>query len=397
MPLTVTQINNAKPGSKISRLSDGAGLTLLIYPNGSKRWRIRYYYQNKAQMLSLGTYPIVGLKEARDKAQVIKRLLAEGRDPSKERKLGIDDTPENHLTFEYFARRWMASKSWSANHARRNEQRLSNNVFPLLGNRDIREISEDDLRDALKRVEDRGALETQKRICSLCNSVFRYARSTIKDLDNPADFIKDNPPQPIKRNFPTITKPESVGQLLMAVEQYAKRATIEVGCALQLAPYVLLRPGNIVEGEWTEINFEEAEWTISAEKMKMRRQHIVPLSTQSIELLKFLNKFTGKGKYLFPSHQAKQGHITTDALRVGIQRAGYAVGEFTTHGFRHMGTTLLNELGYRREWIELQMAHVESNSIVRVYNHAQYLNARHQMMQEWANYLDNLKMEALLL
>jgi len=394
MSLTVKEIEALKPTDKEQQLCDGNGLYLFVASNGSKRWRIRYYFQGKRKMLSLGLFPEVGLREARDKAVELRRLVANGLDPSDERKKQksfVHDQPEN---FEWFARQWMGSKNWGPHSAKLNRQRLEKNIFPFLGKKDIRTIGEQELREVLKFIEARGSLETQKRVCALCNSIFRFARKTIKGLENPAEFIKEELPAPIKKNFPTITHPVKVGRLLNDVQRYSSRATIEVGCALRLAPYVLLRPGNICEGEWCEIDFETCEWTISEDKMKMKRPHIVPLSYQAIDILKFLHKFTGSKQYMFPSHNKNAAHITTDALRLGIHRAGYAVGEFTTHGFRHMGTTLLNELGYRREWIELQMAHVEKNSIVKAYNHAQYMSGRRKMMQEWADYLDSLMKDA---
>ena len=391
MALTVKQIEAIKPGDKELFLNDGNGLYLFVATNGSKRWRVRYYFQGARKMLSLGLFPIVGLKEARDKALDIKRLLVAGIDPSEERKIQKKGDDEQSDNFEWFARQWMETKNWAPHTAKLNRQRLEKNVFPFLGKRDIRTIDEQDLREVLKHIEVRGSLETQIRVCALCSSIFRFARRNIKGLENPTEFIKDDLPSPIKKNFPTITHPAKVGKLLHDLQVYGDRATVEVGCALRLAPYVLLRPKNICEGEWSEIDFETCEWTISADKMKMKRPHIVPLSSQAMEILKYLQKFTGARQYMFPSHRKNALHITTDALRLGIHRAGYAVGEFTTHGFRHMGTTLLNELGYRREWIELQMAHVERNSIVKAYNHAQYMPGRRQMMQEWADYLDTLK------
>ena len=397
MPLTVKQIENTKAGEKDTFLNDGGGLYLFVTTTGSKRWRFRYYFQQKRNMLSLGLFPTVGLKEARDKAANYRKLLEDGIDPSVKRVEDKAASANTETTFEHFARKWLATKNWSAGHAKRNEQRLARNIFPALGHKNIASITEEELREVLRAVEKRGVLETQKRICDLCSHIFKYARKHLKGIANPAELIKEELPSPIKKNYPTITHPTEVGKLLRALEANTLRTTIEVSCAIRIAPYVLLRPGNICEGEWAEINFSTCEWTISAEKMKMRRQHIVPLSTQAMEILQYLYKFTGRNRYLFPSHIAKRGHITTDALRHAIHRSGYAVGEFTTHGFRHMGTTLLNELGFRREWIELQLAHEESNAVVRVYNHALYMQARRGMMQEWGNYLDELKMDTPLI
>lgn len=395
MSLTVKEIDAIKPTHKEVRHHDGDGLYLCVQPTGSKLWRVRYYFMSKESMISVGKYPVVTLREARDRCAEVRKMVESGLNPATEKKRKKQAAEVTSGTFEFFARKWMESRPWSRKHYDKNLLRMEKNVFPYFKGRDIASITEDEFREVFDVMKKRGVMETRHRVCALSWSVYKYARKFIKGLDNPIEDIKDDIPKPKAKNYATILHPDEIGDLLLKIETYAVRGTIEVSTALRLAPYVLLRPVNICEAEWSEINFKTAEWCIPADKMKMSKDHIVPLSTQAIELFRYMHKFSGEKQYVFPGRRrADVKTISVEAVLKAIRNIGYKSGEFTTHGFRHMGSTLLNEMDYRREWIELQLAHEEKNAVVRAYNHAQYLPARRKMMQDWADYLDSLREEA---
>ena len=394
MALTVKEIDAIKPEAKDKRYKDGNGLYLCVSPSGSKWWRVRFFFESRESMIGIGEYPTVSLKEAREKTSEIRKLISEGVNPA-DAKRNKKSTSTPASTLEFFARKWMDSCPWSEKHQNKVRIQLEKNIFPHFKGRDITTITEDEIREVIKIMETRGVLETQRRVAAMCANIFKYARRSLKDLASPVEDIRAELKTPVRNHFATITHPDEIGKLLLAIENYTLRGTIEVCSALRLAPYVLLRPGNICEAEWAEINFKTKEWHIAASKMKTKHPHIVPLSSQAIEILTYIEKFTGDEQYVFPGKGLRSVKtISTEALVRGLRKMGYKSGEFTTHGFRHMGSTLLNEMDYRREWIELQLAHQEGNAVVRAYNHAQYLPARRKMMQEWADYLDALREKA---
>ncbi|MES1192435.1 MAG: integrase arm-type DNA-binding domain-containing protein [Steroidobacter sp.] len=386
--LNDTKIRNAKPRDKAFKLTDGGGLTLIVNPNGSRWWRLRYRFNGREKMLSLGVYPDVSLKQARDQRDEARRTIAAGNDPSKERqteKAALSDT------FELIAREWFSkhSKAWAPSHAIKIMARLQNDVFPFIGKEAITHITAPDLLKVLRRVEGRGALETAHRIHQTCGSVFRYAIATGKaERDVSADLRGALPPAK-KEHHPSITEPAKIGALLRAIDGYDGFPVVHA--ALKLAPLVFVRPGELRQAEWREFDFENKEWRIPAERMKMKAIHIVPLSKQAIAILYDLQSLTGDARYVFPGARSAGRPLSDNALNAALRRMGYEKGTITAHGFRSMASTILNEQGFNRDWIERQLAHSERDGVRAAYNYAEYLPERRKMMQKWADYLDTLR------
>lgn len=395
MALTVKQIEAFKPKKTEVRIPDGDGLYLHVTPKGTKIWKVRYFFDRKEQTLTIGKYPIMTLANAREELMEIKKKVAGGINPSAEKKVRkIAPEIEGGDTFEKYALTWLETKKgWSKGTKFRNQRRLEMYIFPKLGAKHISQITEDELQDALMVLHEKKISETMHRTRALIDDIFSYARREIKELGNPAALIKRDLPSAIKGHYATITDPIEVGQLLAKIWGYEHRGTIEVVAALKLAAYSFNRPGVIANAEWKDINFNTGTWHTIADDMKRKRPHITPLSSQALEIILELHHHTGKGQWLFPGRSGKLP-ISTETLRRALQRLGYAAGDFTTHGFRHLATTLLYEQDYSREWIEMQMAHLERDSTVRVYNHAKYMPQRTRMMQEWADYLDDLRLDA---
>ncbi len=386
MHLTNIAIRKAKPRTKPYKLADGGGMFLLVRPNGGKWWRLRYRFQGKEQLLSLGTYPQVSLKEARNKRDEAKKQLQTGINPSDIRK-AESETPSE--SFEAVAREWFNKHrhNWVETHASRQMQRLENDVFPWIGAMPISKIEPPALLQVLRRVENRGVLETAHRIRSICGQIFRYAVASGYTARDPSADLKDALPPAKAHHYATITEPRKVGELLRAIDGYSGSAIAH--SALRLLPLVFVRPGELRHMEWAEI--DGSIWRIPAEKMKLRRPHIVPLSRQALAILNELEPLTGSGRYVFPSVRTKDRPISENTINAALRRLGYSKEEMTGHGFRAIATTLLNEQGWHRDAIERQMAHAEGNKVRAAYNYAEHLPMREKMMQAWADYLDGLK------
>ncbi|MBW9265840.1 MAG: integrase arm-type DNA-binding domain-containing protein [Candidatus Thiodiazotropha sp. (ex. Lucinisca nassula)] len=390
MALTDTAIRNAKPHDKARKLFDGGGLFLLINPNGSKYWRFKYRFHGVEKLLALGVYPDVSLKSARDKRDAARQQIADGVDPSEARKAEkAARASENSL--EAVAREWWSGRvpNWSEGHASRVMLRLENDVFPWIGSKPIGDINPPELLTVLRRVEKRGALETAHRIHQSCGQIFRYAIATHRANRDPSADLKDALPPANPKHHASITDPKQIGELLRAIDGY--QGQFVTRCALQLAPLVFVRPGELRHAEWSEIDLDMAEWRIPAEKMKMSTVHIVPLSTQAVAILIEIKPLTGYGKYVFPGIRSNKRPMSENTVTGALRRLGYASGEMTGHGFRSMASTVLNEQGWHKDAIERQLAHMERNSIRAAYNYAEYLPERVKMMQAWADYLDGLK------
>jgi integrase len=389
--LTDTQVRKVKSREKSFKLADGKGLFLVVQPNGSKYWRFRYQFGDKEKLLALGVYPEVTLAGARKKRDEARQMLAEDIDPGMARQLKKRDRklgPEN--SFESVAREWHIkfSAKWTEDHKLRTLYRLEKDVFPWLGQRPISEITPPELLLVLRRIENRGAIETAHRIHQICGQIFRYAIATGKaDRDSSADLRGAIPPVK-KRHHASIINPKEIGDLLRAINGY--NGYLITKCALQLAPLLFVRPGELRHAEWSEFNFEVAEWRIPGNKMKMRNAHIVPLSTQAITIFREIQALTGHAKYVFPSIRSPNRPMSNNAVLAALRRLGYTKDEMTGHGFRSMASTLLNEQGWNRNAIERQLAHSEQNNIRAAYNYAEYLPERRKMMQHWADYLDQL-------
>jgi integrase len=391
MALTHVAIKTAKPKEKAYKLTDEKGLFVFITPNGGKYWRFKYRFGGKEKKLAFGVYPEVSLAEAREKRDKARKLIADNIDPSIVKQASKRATllaSEN--SFQAVALEWYGkfSTQWVASHGDRTLRRLEKDVFPWIGKRPIAEIKAPELLMVLRRIENRGAIETAHRIQQICGQVFRYGIATGKnERDISADLRGAITPTK-KRHHATIIDPKEVAKLLRAIQSY--EGYFVTKCALQLAPLFFVRPGELRKAEWCEFDFEKSEWRIPADKMKMRVTHIVPLATQAISVLTELKTLTGHGAYVFPSIRTFSRPMSDNTVLGALRRLGYSKDEMTGHGFRSMASTLLNEQGWNRDAIERQLAHAERNNIRAAYNYAEYLPERRKMMQHWADYLDSL-------
>lgn len=392
MPLTNVKVRNAKPGEKQRKLSDSDGMYLLVTPNGGKCWRLKYRYVGKEKVLALGTYPEISLADARQRREDARKLLANGVDPGAVRKAQKQAKTESTETFEVIAREWYAkyTPTWKPSHSERLLRRLERDVFPYMGARPIAEIKAPALLAVLRRVESRGTLDTAHRVRSTCGQIFRYAVATGRAERDPSGDLKGAIPPPQEGHMAAITEPVKVGELLRAIDTY--QGSFVVKCALKLLPLLFCRPGELRHAEWSEINFESAEWNIPAHKMKMKQAHLVPLPKQSIAILQELKQLTGASRYVFPSGRSFDRPMSDNALVAALRRMGFEKGEMTAHGFRATARTLLDEiLQVRPELIEHQLAHAVRDPNGRAYNRTAHLAKRRKMMQTWADYLDGLK------
>ncbi|MDW7774511.1 MAG: tyrosine-type recombinase/integrase [Desulfobulbaceae bacterium] len=390
VPLTDARIRKIKAAEKPLKLFDGGGLFLLVTPTGGKLWNLKYRFEGKEKKLAFGSYPEVSLLEARQRREQARTLLANGADPGDIKKAqkaaGIQETE----TFEIIAREWHAkfSPTWAASHADKIIRRFELYVFPWLGSRPIKSVTAPELLTILRRIEAKGAVDTAHRVKQNCGQVFRYAVATGRaERDSSGDLRGALPPANCK-HMATITDPKEIGGLLRSIAGY--KGSIVTRCALQLAPLVFVRPGELRHAEWREIDLDSAEWRIAAEKMKARVQHIVPLSRQALAILNEIFPLTGHSRYVFPNPRTDTRPMSDGAVNSALRRMGYTKDEITGHGFRSMATTLLNEHGWNRDAIERQLAHAERNSVRASYNYAEYLPERRNMMQAWADYLDRL-------
>jgi integrase len=398
MPLTDTALRSAKPQARAFKLFDGGGLYLEVSPAGGKWWRWKYRYGGKEKRLSLGVYPDVSLKSARAKRDTARQQLAAGIDPGQARK-AEKLAQAGAESFEAIAREWHAkfSPGWVASHGDRILRRLEKDVFPWLRGRPIAEVNAPELLAVLRRIESRGALETAHRAMQNCGQVFRYAVATGRAERDPTGDLRGALPPPKEKHHASIIDPKRIGELLRAIDSY--EGFFATKCALRLAPLVFVRPGELRKAQWPEIDLEKSEWRIPAERMKMREQHIVPLSRQAIEILRELEPLTNRGivakpnapRFVFPSARSRERPMSENAVLAALRRMGYTKEEMTGHGFRSMASTLLHERGWNHQVIERQLAHAERNAVSAAYNFAEHLPERRKMMQAWADYLDGLK------
>ncbi|WP_316901223.1 integrase arm-type DNA-binding domain-containing protein [Pseudodesulfovibrio indicus] len=392
MPLTDAKVKAAKPKSKEYTLNDSEGLSLVVNPKGRKWWRFRYQINGKRTMLSLGAYPYVSLQEARLKRGDLKTLIAKGYDPSRKRKEDKRKASASEA-FEAIAREWFGKQvdsGWSERHAKTTMERMEKNVFPFIGERAISDLGVDDMLNVVQRCEKRGAVESARRVRQIMSQIFRYAVAAGRaDRDPAADIKGAIPPARKVQHHPSITDPKKIGPLLRAIETFS--GTLVVQCALKLAPLLFVRPGELRHAEWHEVDLEAREWRIPEEKMKGGSPHIVPLSTQAVEILTEVHQLTGPSGYVFPSIRTTARPMSENTINVTLRRLGYDKTEMTGHGFRSMASTLLNEHGWHKDAIERQLAHTPKDKVRASYNYAEHLAERKRMMQAWADYLDSLK------
>lgn len=396
-PLTDTKVKKIKLDGKPRKLFDGGGLFLLVTPSGGKLWRLKYRFGGTEKLLTVGTYPQTSLAEARQKRDDARALLEKGIDPGDTKKAQKAAEVQETETFEVIAREWHTkfSPSWAQSHGSKIIRRLELYVFPWLGNRPIRSITAPELLAALRRIEAKGNLETAHRTQQNCGQVFRYAVATGRAERDPSADLRGAIPPASGKHFASITDPKEIGGLLRSIDSY--RGSIVTRCALQLAPLVFVRPGELRHAEWSEMDLDAAEWRIPAEKMKSGVLHIVPLSRQALDVLREIHPLTGHGRYVFPSPRTNKRPMSSNAVLSALRRMGYEKDEMSGHGFRSMASTLLNEQGWNRDAIERQLAHSERNSVRAAYNYAEFLPERKRMMQAWADYLAAIKSGAKII
>ncbi len=388
MPLTDIAVRNAPPRDRPYKLSDGQGLALLINPTGSRWWRLRYSFGGREKMLALGVYPAVSLKDARDKAAAARIVLQSGRDPSYERQSEKNATA---ITFEIVAREWfeLQKKTLSKQTLYKARWMLETFALPYLGKRPVTHITSAEILDVLKRIERTGHHETTHRTKQRIGQILRYAIATGRAQHDATTALRGSLAPTITRNRAAITEPAEIGALLRAIDGYSGMYT--TACALKLAPLVFVRPTELRAAEWSEIDFEREEWRITAGRMKMKEAHVVPLSRQALSILENLRSYTGDERFLFPSSRSSERCMSDNTVNAALRRLGYANDEMTGHGFRAMASTRLNEMGWPPDVIELQLAHAERNKVRAAYNRAARMNERRELMQAWADYLDELK------
>ncbi len=397
IPLTDIKVQKAKSQEKPISLFDGGGLYLLITPSGGKLWRLKYRFNDKEKKIALGSYPAISLSDARKRREEARKLLANGVDPGEVRKAQKQANIQETETFEVIAREWFNKfkHTWKESHSSRILSRLEQNVFPHIGSRPIAQIKAPELLGVLRRLEARGILHSAHMIRGICGQIFRYAVATGRAERDPSADLRGALP-PVKTiNRAAITEPAKVGELLRAIDCY--KGSFVVQCALKFAPLTFVRPGELRHAEWSEIDFEKAEWNIPADKMKMKQPHLVPLSKQALEILTELKKLTGEGRYVFPGRTSERP-MSDNAILAALRNMGYEKSEMSGHGFRAMARTILDEvLQVRPDFIEHQLAHAVRDPNGRAYNRTTHLDERRKMMQQWADYLGGLKTGAKVL
>ncbi|OKP05379.1 tyrosine-type recombinase/integrase [Xenorhabdus eapokensis] len=390
MKLTARQVETVKPQDKDFKLSDGGGLYLLVKATGSKYWRLKYRIAGKEKLLAIGTFPLITLAEARRKRDEAKKLIADGIDPNqdkKQKKLAAQGEISN--TFESIAREWYEGRKdrWSVGYREDMMDAFEKDVFPYIGHRPIAEIKPLELLDLLSIMEKRGVTDKLKKVRQRCGEVWTYAIITGRAEYNPAPdlasaFI------PHQREHYAHLSVDELPEFLRSIDKYMGSQIVRT--ALRMLILTGVRPGELRKAEWSEIDLDKAVWTIPAEKMKMRRTHVVPLSEQVIDLLKQIQPISGSYQYVFPSRTDYRKHISDMAINTMIRRMGYS-GRATGHGFRHTMSTILHDQDFNTAWVEKQLAHVDKNSIRGTYNHAQYLDGRREMLQWYADYMEMLE------
>lgn len=390
MKLTARQVDTSKPKDKPYKLSDGGGLYLLVNPNGSRYWRLKYRIAGKEKLLALGVYPDITLAEARQKRADAKKVLAAGGDPGQEKqeeKQAKEQAVAN--SFERLAMEWHSHKStsWSEGYAEHLLMYLKKDIFPFIGQKAITDIIQVEMLNVLRKMEQRGVLDKLKKTRQACRQIFTYAIITGRAEHNPVSDLAGALKSPKQQHYPHLLV-DQIPDFLRALSEYSG-STITRN-ATRLLMLTGLRTIELRASEWVDIDFDKGVWNVPAERMKMRRPHLVPISTQVRELLEEIHQLTGRGKYVFPGRNDAGKPMSEASINQVIKRIGYD-GKATGHGFRHTMSTILHEQGYNTAWIETQLAHVDKNSIRGTYNHAQYLDGRREMLQWYADYMQALE------
>lgn len=393
MPLTALAVSRAQVRDKAYKLNDADGLYLLVTPQGGRYWRMNYRLGGRYKTLALGVYPRVGLADARGARDKARSVLAAGEDPmARKKRDALVATLSSATTFKDIAEEWLAKveKEGRADITLSKIRWLLDFAYPLIGDRSIADILPLELLAVLRSVEGRGRYESARRLRSVCGRVFRYAIATGRAQHDISSALRDALITPKVTHRAAITDPLEVGVLLRAIDDFTGHATTRAG--LQLAAHLFVRPGELRHAEWSEIDLDAAVWTIPANKMKMRRPHRVPLSIQALDILSELRGITGSGQYVFPSFYTMRRPMSENTLNQALRRLGYTGEEMTSHGFRAMASTLLNETGkWHPDAIERQLAHVEGNNVRRAYARGEHWDERVRMMQSWSDQLDQMR------
>ena len=399
--LTDIAVRRAVSAAKAFNLYDTGGLYVTVAPTGAKWWRLKYQFAGRERRMGLGRYPEVGMTEARQLRDDARAKLRRGIDPGAQRRsqrLAGQLAAENG--FEAIAREWLETKQgqWVPDQSVKVRTWLESHVFPWIGRRPIAELEAPELLSVLRRLVTRGTLNTAGRVRETISAIFRYAIATGRVQRNPAADLRDALPKATQKNFAALTNPAEVAELLRAIDGY--QGLPVTFSALRLSPLLFQRPGEIRAMEWSELDLDAAEWRIPPSRRKLRKAakenprtlpHIVPLSTQAVQILRELQRLTGDGKLVFPSVRSRQRPMSDNTVNGALRRLGYSKEQMTGHGFRHMASTLLNELGWNPDAIERQLSHRDRDEVRGTYNLAQYMAERREMMQGWADYLDALK------
>lgn len=396
MPLTDVAIRNAKPRDKPYKVGDTLGLFLLVQPSGGKLWRVKYRIDGKEKKLAIGIYPQVGLAEARRRRDAARELVAAGKDPGREKQREkVRSRIQAETTFDAIAaefcqkRRRDGQKAWAVSTATRSEYLLSL-LKGSIGKLPITDIEPADVLIAVRKIERKGQLESARRTLQLAGAVFRYAVATARLASDPTRDLRGALTAPTVTHYGAIIDPARVGELLRAIDGYEGQPITKL--AMQLAPHVFVRPGELRHAEWDEFDLEGALWTIPAGKTKMRKDHLVPLSRQSIAILEDLQAMTGPNGYVFPSIRSRKRPMSDNTINAGLRRLGYSTDEMTAHGFRAMASTLLNESGkWHPDAIERALAHGDSDRIRAAYHRGAHWKERVAMARWWSDHLDQLR------
>lgn len=388
MSLSNTAILKAKPSDKAFKMFDSGGLYLLVNPTGSKLWRFKYKYDGKEKLLCMGKYPEKSLLDIREEHAKARKLLAEGIDPGEVKKAKRQNLHyESKNSFEAIAREWHGNRipGWSERYAGEVLKRLEADIFPRMGKRHIAAIKAPELLETLRLIEKRQALEMARRILQYCSHIFLYGIATGKVERNPAADLRGALKTPQKKHYAHL-KPVEFPEFLQRLEAYDGALLTKL--AIELLSLTFVRTIELRAAKWVEFDLQKAEWRIPSERMKMkgRKEHIVPLSKQAIEVLKKIKKISGHGEYLFPHQFKPDKFMSENTILFALYRMGYH-SKATGHGFRHTASTVLNENNFSPDIIERQLAHIERNKVRGTYNHAEYLPERRKMMQWWADYL----------
>ncbi|HIE4418197.1 TPA: tyrosine-type recombinase/integrase [Pseudomonas aeruginosa] len=401
MPLKDINCRNAKPQDKTYRLYDEQGLYLEVQPNGGRYWRLKYRFLGKEKRLAFGVYPEVGLQDARKKREEARAQLTAGHDPSLQKRMAKAVSHFDHQhTFASVAQHWLSVResSWAPEYTRTVKQRLELNAYPWLGKLPISSITTPMLVENLQRIVKRGAVETARRVAQIYKQIFEFAEASGITPAHQIGNLSRTLPAKRLRHFAAVTDPAKLGELLNALDRYS--GTLPVCCALKLAPLLFCRPGDLRQMEWAEIDLEAGDWLIPGAKMKGlttnkqdRPDHLVPLSTQALAVLRELQPLTGRRQYVFPSGRGGDRPMSNNAVLAALRRMGVSGDEMTGHGFRATARTIGAEvLGFRLDLLEHQLAHAVRNPLGRAYDRTSFVSKRREMMQSWSDYLDSLKL-----